>query len=179
MLLLFGIGGTIGLLFAGRYVGFGHLQLVLALLGAQFATFIGLWLWVDRPIVVGTLLLAWGFLFLAPCVPLQTRVVEKAVDAPNLASTLNQAAFNVGNALGPTFGAALLSAGFGYRSLPLLGLALTTLAILLAFAAMLGSERGAVRDLTSQWIGSELGATPEAGWADVTFLALCFYGSDD
>jgi DHA1 family inner membrane transport protein len=140
MLLLFGIGGTIGLLFAGRYVRFGQLQLVLSLLGLQFVTFVGLWLWMDRPIVVGALLLAWGFLFLAPCVPLQTRVVEKAIDAPNLASTLNQAAFNVGNALGPLLGAILLSVGLGSGSLPVLGLALTALAVLVAFAA-LKSER--------------------------------------
>ena len=136
MLLLFGIGGTIGLLFAGRYVRFGQLQLVLSLLGLQFVTFVGLWLWMDRPIVVGALLLAWGFLFLAPCVPLQTRVVEKAIDAPNLASTLNQAAFNVGNALGPLLGAILLSVGLGSGSLPVLGLALTALAVLVAFLAL-------------------------------------------
>lgn len=136
MLLLFGIGGTIGLVFAGRYIRFGQLQLVLSLLGLQFVTFVCLWLWMDRPIVVGALLLAWGFLFLAPCVPLQTRVVEKAIDAPNLASTLNQAAFNVGNALGPLLGATLLSVGLGPGSLPVLGLALTALSVLVAFAAL-------------------------------------------
>ena len=55
---------------------------------------------------MGAAMILWGFLFLAPCVPLQTRVVRKAIDGPNLASTLNQSAFNVGNALGPTLGAA-------------------------------------------------------------------------
>jgi DHA1 family inner membrane transport protein len=136
MLLLFGIGGTIGLLVTGHYVHLGQLQLVLALLGALVMTFVGFWFWMDRPIVAGVLLLAWGFLFFAPCVPLQMRVVEKAIDAPNLASTLNQAAFNVGNALGPLVAAVPLSVGLGFRSLPVLGLALTALAMLVTFAGL-------------------------------------------
>ena len=72
-------------------------------------------------------MILWGFLFLAPCVPLQTRVVRKAIDGPNLASTLNQSAFNVGNALGPTLGAAALALGFDYRALPWIGSALALL----------------------------------------------------
>ena len=47
--------------------------------------------------------------------------MRKAIDGPNLASTLNQSAFNVGNALGPTLGAAALSLGFDYRALPWIG----------------------------------------------------------
>jgi DHA1 family inner membrane transport protein len=64
---------------------------------------------IESAALVGAAMILWGFLFLAPCVPLQTRVVRKAIDGPNLASTLNQSAFNVGNALGPTLGAAALS----------------------------------------------------------------------
>ena len=54
-------------------------------------------------------------------------VVRKAIDGPNLASTLNQSAFNVGNALGPTLGAAALALGFDYRALPWIGSALALL----------------------------------------------------
>jgi MFS transporter, DHA1 family, inner membrane transport protein len=54
-------------------------------------------------------------------VQLQARVVREAKEGPNLASTLNQSAFNVGNALGPSLGAATLFLGFGYHRLPLLG----------------------------------------------------------
>jgi MFS transporter, DHA1 family, inner membrane transport protein len=54
-------------------------------------------------------------------------VARKAIDGPNLASTLNQSAFNVGNALGPTLGAAALALGFDYRALPWIGSALALL----------------------------------------------------
>ena len=42
----------------------------------------------------------WGGAAFASTSPLQLRVMTAAVDAPNLASTMNIAAFNVGNALG-------------------------------------------------------------------------------
>lgn len=141
MLFLFGIGGTFGLIYAGRRIRLGQLQMVLCLLLAQFATFAALLVLMDRPLAVGALLLVWGFLFMAPCVPLQTRVVEKAIDAPNLASALNQAAFNVGNAIGPILGAAALSAGIGYSLLPLVGLALTILAVAVSLAALWDTRR--------------------------------------
>jgi DHA1 family inner membrane transport protein len=60
--------------------------------------------------------------------------VRKAIDGPNLASTLNQSAFNVGNALGPTLGAAALALGFSYRALPWIG---CVLALLCAATAIL------------------------------------------
>jgi DHA1 family inner membrane transport protein len=121
MLFLFGIGGTIGLLAGGRVVDRRALQsivgmfIALAILYGALAAFIGSFF------LVWAAMVAWGFLFLAPCVPLQARVVREAKEGPNLASTLNQSAFNVGNALGPSLGAAALSFGFGYRWLPLVG----------------------------------------------------------
>ena len=62
-------------------------------------------------------IMVWGALHFAVGAPLQTRVVDQAKGAQNLASTLNQGAFNLGNALGATLGAGVLTAGFGYRNL--------------------------------------------------------------
>ncbi|MGI4853416.1 MAG: MFS transporter, partial [Janthinobacterium lividum] len=62
-------------------------------------------------------IMVWGALHFAVGAPLQTRVVDQAEGAQNLASTLNQGAFNLGNALGATLGAGVLTAGFGYRDL--------------------------------------------------------------
>ena len=50
--------------------------------------------------------------------PLQTRVVEKAKHAPNLASTLNIGAFNLGNAGGAWLGGLALQQGHPLDSLP-------------------------------------------------------------
>lgn len=53
--------------------------------------------------------------------PIRLRVINVAGDAPNLASTLIQSGFNLGNAVGPFAGAAALSAGLGYGQPPWLG----------------------------------------------------------
>ncbi|HEY0206282.1 MAG TPA: MFS transporter, partial [Acetobacteraceae bacterium] len=53
----------------------------------------------------------------------------EAVDAPNLAATLNQGAFNLGNASGAWIGAAAVSAGYGYRMLPLVGAVVALVAL--------------------------------------------------
>ncbi len=74
----------------------------------------------------------WGALAFALVSPLQLWVVHAAVDAPNLASTLNQGAFNLGNALGAGLGGLALTAGFGYGALPVLGAAVAAGGLLLA-----------------------------------------------
>jgi MFS transporter, DHA1 family, inner membrane transport protein len=121
MLLLFGVGGAAGMVIGGRLGDWKPLESVAALSLAYAVFYLGLMVVIDSAALVGAAMILWGFLFLAPCVPLQTRVVKNAIDGPNLASTLNQSAFNVGNALGPTLGAIALSRGFDYRALPWIG----------------------------------------------------------
>ena len=127
MLLLFGVGGAGGMVIGGRLGDWKPLESVAALSLAYAVFYVGLVAIIDSIALVAAAMILWGFLFLAPCVPLQTRVVRKAIDGPNLASTLNQSAFNVGNALGPTLGAAALALGFNYRALPWIGSALALL----------------------------------------------------
>ncbi|TIP05557.1 MAG: MFS transporter, partial [Mesorhizobium sp.] len=67
--------------------------------------------------------------------PIQTRILAWTADASNLASALIPSGFNVGIALAASLGAAMLNAGYGYRSLPLAG----ALAMLVAVVAV-GSQ---------------------------------------
>ena len=85
---------------------------------------------------VGTCIAAiavWGALHFAVGAPLQTRVVDQAKGAQNLASTLNQGAFNLGNALGATLGAGVLTRGFGYSDLAYASAAVAAVAACVAF----------------------------------------------
>ena len=133
MLVLFGVGGATGMVLGGRLGDWKPLESVAVLSVAYAFFYVALVAVIDSAVLVGVAMILWGFLFLAPCVPLQTRVVRKAIDGPNLASTLSQSAFNVGNALGPTLGAAALSLGFDYRALPWIG---SVLALLCAATAL-------------------------------------------
>jgi DHA1 family inner membrane transport protein len=63
----------------------------------------------------------WGILAFALVSPLQMRVVSEASGAPNLASTLNQGAFNLGNAAGAFAGDLALTDGVSYGNIPWIG----------------------------------------------------------
>ncbi len=77
----------------------------------------------------------WGIAAFATVPPLQMRVVEKATAAPNLASTLNIGAFNVGNAGGAWLGGLAIGRGYGLDTLPWVAAAVTVVALLLTWIA--------------------------------------------
>ncbi len=121
LLLLFGVGITIGNLLGGRL---GDWRLMPSIAGVQIGLAVVLGtLMLTLPIVLpaAVMLLVWGVLTFAAAAPLQMRVVDTAPEAPNLVATLNQGAFNLGNAGGAWLGASALGAGFTYQTLPSLG----------------------------------------------------------
>lgn len=133
-LLVAGLGLTVGNLVGGRL---GDRNL----LGTVLASFLGLAVVLALLTLVGrtpgpalAMVGLWGALAFALVSPLQIWVVEAATDAPNLASTLNQGAFNLGNALGAWIGGAALTVGVSYATLPLIGAAIAVVGFLLALA---------------------------------------------
>ncbi|MGA5447841.1 MFS transporter [Streptomyces umbrinus] len=129
LLALFGVGATIGNLLGGRLADrsmrgtlFGGLVSLVAVL-ALF------------PVLMGT---AWsaalavvllGMAAFVTSSPLLLMVMEKASSAPSLASSANQAAFNLANAGGAWIGGLTLAAGFGTTSPALAGAALAVLGL--------------------------------------------------
>ncbi|PDQ22082.1 MFS transporter [Mesorhizobium sanjuanii] len=132
VLLLFGGGMTIGNIVGGRLADWKLMPtvigtlLMLALLLLGFAQFGAV------AVVAISMVFLWGLLVFVVVPPLQIRVVEAASEAPNLAATLNQGAFNVGNAGGAWIGGLALSFGVSYANLPLVGAALALLAVAVA-----------------------------------------------
>jgi DHA1 family inner membrane transport protein len=59
----------------------------------------------------------------------QSRVVDKARDAPNLASTINIGAFNLGNAGGALLGGLVINGGLGLLAVPLAGAVVACVAL--------------------------------------------------
>lgn len=117
VLVLFGVAITVGNLLGGIMAdsqGFRAVAIGFVALTVLFALMPIAELHVIAMLLVIAL---WGMLHFAVGAPLQTRVVDQARGAQNLASTLNQGAFNLGNALGAALGAVVLTHGFGYRSL--------------------------------------------------------------
>ena len=135
LLALFGVGATIGNLLGGRLADHSMRRTLfggLLSLAAVLAVF---------PLLMST---AWSaalavtLLGMAAFVtgsPLNLMVMEKASSAPSLASSANQAAFNLANAGGAWIGGLALAAGFGVTSPALAGAALAVLGLGVAGAA--------------------------------------------
>jgi DHA1 family inner membrane transport protein len=121
VLLLFGLGLTVGSTLGGKLADWKVLRSLLSFLLAIVAILI---------IFAGTMrfeipamitIFLWGVLAFAIVPPLQILIVNRASDAPNLASTLNQGAFNLGNATGAWLGGVAISAGAPLEALPWVG----------------------------------------------------------
>ncbi|HEX9591172.1 MAG TPA: MFS transporter [Bradyrhizobium sp.] len=133
VLLVLGAGLAVGNVMGGRFADRGLaraligtlavLAIVLGALGPALGTKI------PTVLLVGLL----GVAAFATVAPLQLRVLEKAGSAgQNLASSLNIAAFNLGNALGAWAGGVTIDAGLGFAALPLVAAAITLLGLALA-----------------------------------------------
>ena len=133
MLLLFGIGLT-----AGNFLGgwLGDWKLMPSVIGilALLIPVLSLFTLTSASLVPAAVtIFCWGLLAFALISPLQMHVVNEAAQAPNLASTLNQGAFNLGNAAGAWIGGLALTNGLAYRELPWIGVALAAVAFTLSF----------------------------------------------
>lgn len=131
VLLLFGVGLTAGGLLGGRLADRHSARTIIMTLAAIAAILLVLRLVGGNAAPAVVTIAVWGVAVFTMVSPLQTRVIDHAHDAPNLASTINQGAFNLGNAGGAWIGGTALSLGIGYASLPLVGsvLALGGLAV--------------------------------------------------
>jgi DHA1 family inner membrane transport protein len=132
-LLLFGVGITIGNLAGGALSDWRPMTFLIGALITLIGALIVLYFAEPYVIPAVTMVLVWGAIHFAAGAPLQSRIVDQAAAAPNLASTLNQGAFNLGNAIGATVGGMMLTAGLGYRHLPIAGAIIALLALSLAF----------------------------------------------
>jgi DHA1 family inner membrane transport protein len=132
VLLLIGAGLTVGNLAGGKLADWRLMPAVLILFGLLACVLLALYASLPHAPAAITMLTLWGASTFALASPLQMRVVDQAVEAPNLAATLNQGAFNLGNATGAWLGGIAIAAGWSYRDLPLIGAAVAMLSLGLA-----------------------------------------------
>jgi len=134
MLVLYGIGLTIGNMIGGRMADRSIERTLVgsfAALAAVLVAFAGVMHW---PIAVAAAILIWGIASFAIVPPLQMRVMEAAADAPNLASAMNIGAFNLGNAIGAALGGGVIGAGLGLPAVALAGAAMAAAALVMLLA---------------------------------------------
>jgi len=131
MLLIFGVGLTIGNFVGGRLGDWKLMPSVIGIFLLLIPTLALLSLTSHAMTPAAITLFVWGALVFALVSPLQMRVVTEASDAPNLASTVNQGAFNFGNAIGAWIGGVGITWGVAYDQLPWIGVSLAVVALAL------------------------------------------------
>ncbi|MCT9082819.1 MFS transporter [Streptomyces fulvoviolaceus] len=144
LLALFGVGATVGNLAGGRLADHslrGTLFGGLASLVAVLALF-PLLMRAEWSAAVAVVLL--GMAAFVTGSPLQMMVMEKASAGPSLASSANQAAFNLANAGGAWIGGLALAAGFGVTSPAVAGAVLAVLGLGVAGVAAMVDRRRVV-----------------------------------
>ncbi len=146
VLLLYGVGITGGGLIGGRLADWrvlpamGGAFVALALLLTVFSFVC------HDPLATLVTMFAWGAASFAVVPAVQMRVIDQARGAPNLASTLNQGAFNLGNATGAWLGGAIIGAGLPLTRLPLVGAAVALLGLgVVGFCARLDRRTPSLR----------------------------------
>jgi len=123
MLLLIGLGSTLGVYAGGRLADGRLMRGLVATLLVQAVVLLAIYAVSPYALPMALALTAWGALNFSIGTAVQTRILAWTADAPNLASSLIPSGFNVGIALAASIGAMLLNGGYGYRSLPLIGVA--------------------------------------------------------
>ncbi len=136
VLVFFGVGITLGNLIGGRLADWKQLPVILGGMVCLILIFLAMPFLEGRLIPAVATVFVWGCVHFAAGSPLQARIVDQAKGAPNLASTLNQGAFNLGNALGASLGGIMLTEGIGYRYLSLGSAAVVSVALLVALVAL-------------------------------------------
>ncbi|MBD8184824.1 MULTISPECIES: MFS transporter [Pseudomonas syringae group] len=130
-LLLIGLGLTVGNVIGGRMADRKVSSTLIAVFISMAVISTAL-SWTSAALIPTEItLFLWAVAAFAAVPALQINVVTFGKAAPNLVSTLNIGAFNVGNALGAWIGGSVIAHGLGLTRVPLAAAALAVLALLI------------------------------------------------
>lgn len=135
LLILFGIGTTVGNILGGRAANRSVSRTLITVLAVLTIVMVGFAFTAESHIATMVSLVLMGAFGFATVPGLQLRIMTYAGSAPTLASGANIAAFNVGNALGAWLGGVTIAAGLGYVSTIWAGSAMAAAALLILLVA--------------------------------------------
>ncbi|WP_438307359.1 MFS transporter [Pseudomonas guariconensis] len=146
-LLLIGLGLTVGNILGGKLAD-RRLGATLVGVFAAMAVVSTALSWTSTALVPAEItLFLWATAAFAAVPALQVNVVTYGKAAPNLVSTLNIGAFNLGNALGAWVGGSVIAHGFGLTRVPLAAAALAILALIVTLITF--HQRGGNAELAT------------------------------
>lgn len=141
MLIVYGLGLTAGNLIGGRFADRSMDGTLIGSLAAVVVFLLLFALGMHSAIIAAPLIFFWGAACFALVPPLQTRVVQGASEAPNLASAMNIGAFNLGNAIGAVLGGVVIDFGLGYPAVAIAGAVTAAVGLVLALVFRQGNVK--------------------------------------
>lgn len=141
VLMLFGLGMTLGNLVGGRLADWSVMRTICLGLGAVIAVLLAFQVTVHSAVPAALTVLALGATGSAAIPALQTRLMDVAGDAQSLAAALNHSALNIANALGAWLGGLVIAAGYGYASPAMVGALLALVGLGVALTSVLLARR--------------------------------------
>ncbi|CNI72941.1 MFS transporter [Yersinia bercovieri] len=144
-LLLMGVGLTLGNIVGGRLADW-RLSVSLTVTFLLIAVLSALFSWTSYSLLAAEVtLFLWSAAAFSAVPALQINVVTYGKKAPNLVSTLNIAAFNVGNALGAWVGGMVIARGLGLTAVPLAAAGLAVIGLLLCLFTFSRARAGKMK----------------------------------
>jgi DHA1 family inner membrane transport protein len=143
MLVLYGVGLTIGNWLGGRFADRSVDRTLIVTLAALTVILVAFAFAMPFAGPTAALIFLWGIASFALVPPLQVRVMSAAADAPNLASSMNIGAFNLGNAIGAALGGGVIAAGLPLPFVSIAGAAASGVGLL---AILISSQKASIRD---------------------------------
>ena len=137
LLVLFGLGTTAGNLLGGRLADWSIPRTLLIGFVSLAVVFSVFWATSVHPVAAAVGVFAFGFNGFAMGTAIQARAILAAGGGASMVAAAQQAAFNVGNAIGASLGGAVIALGFGLRA-PIL---VAGVLALLGLGVMLVAER--------------------------------------
>ena len=134
-LLLIGVGLTLGNIVGGKLADWKLTPALLGIFAAIALVQVLFSLASPYTMLAEVVLLLWGVATFAAVPGLQVNVVQYGKAAPNLISTLNIGAFNVGNAMGAAVGGVVIHQEYGLTSVPLAGALLALFGVVLTLVS--------------------------------------------
>lgn len=144
VLIIFGVGVTLGNIIGGRLADW-NLNKALQIIFVIFPIYIFLMYYIQNYsvlMVVGIFVFGLIGFSMSPSLQFKSTIVSQ--DAPMLASTLNQSAFNIGNALGAAIGGVVVSQ-LGTENLALVAPFLTIIGLIFLILEQALSKKRALK----------------------------------
>ncbi len=136
VLIVFGVGMTVGNLLAGRFLDRNVWRGLFAAFFAMIGALVLMTLTVRTPVGLFVTVFGTGVTISVLAPAIQVRLQEVAHESRTIGAALNHSALNIANSIGAALGGVVIAAGFGFAAPIEVGLALTIGGLVLALVSL-------------------------------------------